>query len=201
VQTKLAELEAEARKSAINAPALRKELAKKKQEAWHVTDFIAATGRQCLATVQSRLEAAEAGIKQIEELLSRASEPDPVTFAPNDVEQYLKSKLHDLQGLLTSEPVTGKEVLRRHIARVILTPGLVDGKRVLYVTVEFKFTNGGGNSDVLLTGSMDASMQQYGFSTITVPGLALDTSRVRRKSMLPKQTAENGDTRETPCAA
>lgn len=83
MQTKPAELEAEARKSAINAPALRKELAEKKQGAWHVTDFIAATGRQCLATVQSRLEAAEARIKQIEELLSRASEPDPVTFAPN----------------------------------------------------------------------------------------------------------------------
>ena len=40
VQTKLAEQEAEARKSAINAPALRKELAEKKQEAWHLTDFI-----------------------------------------------------------------------------------------------------------------------------------------------------------------
>jgi hypothetical protein len=38
--TKLAEQEAEARKSAINAPALRKELAEKKQEAWHLTDFI-----------------------------------------------------------------------------------------------------------------------------------------------------------------
>jgi hypothetical protein len=35
-------------------------------------------------------------------------------------------------------------------------------------------------------------MQQYGFSTITVTGLALDTSRVRRQPMPPKQTAEKG---------
>jgi hypothetical protein len=94
--------------------------------------------------------------------------------------------------LATSEPVTGKEMLRRHISRVILTPGLVDGRRVLYVSVEFELTSGGANSDVLLTGSMDAFSQQYGFSTITVTGLALDTSRVRRKAIPPKQTAENG---------
>jgi site-specific DNA recombinase len=191
-QTKLAERQAEARKSAINTPALRKELAERKQEAWRLTDFIVATGRQCLATVQSRLEAADARIEQIEELLSRASEPDPVTFAPNDIKQCLESKLHDLNSVLTSEPVTGKEVLRRHISRVILAPGLMNGKRVLYVTVEFKLANGGDNSDVLLTGSMDASMQQYGFRTITVGGLTLDTSRVRRKSEAPRQEAHNG---------
>lgn len=191
-QTKLTELEAEAQKNAINAPALRKELAEKKQEAWNLTDFIVATGRQCVATVQSRLEAADSRIKQIEELLSRASEPDPVTFAPHDIKQYLESKLHDLQGVLTSEPITGKEVLRRHISRVILTPGLGDGKRVLCVTVEFRLANSGDNSDVLLTGSMDASMQQYGFSTITVSGLTLDTSRVRRKPEAPKQEVDNG---------
>lgn len=63
---------------------------------------------------------------------------------------------------------------------------------MLYVSVEFELTSGGANSDVLLTGSMDAFSQQYGFSTITVTGLALDTSRVRRKATPPKQTAENG---------
>ena len=193
VQTKLAERQAEAKKNAVNAPALRKELAEKKQEAWNLTDFIAASGRQCSATIQVRLEAAEARIQQIEELLSRASEPDPaVTFAPDDIEQYLVSKLNDLQVVLTSEPVTGKEMLRRHISRVILTPGLVDGTRVLYVSVEFTLTSGGATSDVLLTGSMDASMQQYGFSTITVSGLTLDTSRVRRKPKRPERAAENG---------
>jgi site-specific DNA recombinase len=193
VQTKLAERQAEAKKNAVNAPALRKELAEKKLEAWNLTDFIAASGRQCSATIQVRLEAADARIKQIEELLPHASEPDPVvTFGPDDIEKYLVSKLHDLQVVLTSEPVTGKEMLRRHISRVILTPGLVDARRVLYVSVEFELTSGGANSDVLLTGSMDAFSQQYGFSTITVSGLTLDTSRVRRKPEPAKQEAENG---------
>jgi hypothetical protein len=44
----------------------------------------------------------------------------------------------------------------------------------------------------MLTDGVDASMQQYGFSTITVSGLTLDTSRVRRKSEAPKQEADNG---------
>jgi site-specific DNA recombinase len=39
----------------------------------------------------------------------------------------------------------------------------------------------------------DASMQQYGFSTITVSGLTLDTSRVRRKPKGPEQEQENGE--------
>lgn len=161
-----------------------------------MTDFIAASGRQSSATIQVRLEAADARIKQIEEPLSRASEPDPVvTFAPDDIEQYLVSKLHDLQVVLTSEPVKGKEMLRRHISRVILTPGLVGGRHVLYVSVEFKLTSGGANSDVLLTGSMDAFSQQYGFSTIRVSGLVLDTSRVRRKPVpIRPQTDESSGT-------
>ncbi len=35
-------------------------------------------------------------------------------------------------------------------------------------------------------------MQQYGFSTITVSGLTLDTSRVRRKPEAPKQETDDG---------
>lgn len=190
VQSKLAELQAEARKNAVNVPALRKELAAKEQEAWNLTDFIVASGRQCSPTIQSRLEAAETRIREIEGLLSCSSEPDAaITFAPDDIKEYLASKLHDLQTVLTSEPMTGKQLLRRNISRVILTPGQQDGKRVLHVAVEFKLANG-GNSGVLLTGSMDAFMQQYGFSTITVTGLTLDASRVRQKPPAPKQTQQ-----------
>jgi hypothetical protein len=181
VQKKVSELQAEVRKIAINAPALRKELAEKKQEAWNLTDFIAASGRQCLATVQFRLEAVDVRIKEIEGLLSHATEPDDVVaLSPDDIRDNLIAKLRDMQSVLTSEPVIGKQVLRRHISRVILTPGLVDGKRAAHVCVEFRLGSD-GNSDVLLTGSMDAVSQQYGFSTITVSGLVLDTSRIRRK--------------------
>jgi len=75
------------------------------------------------------------------------------------------------------------QVLRRHIKGVVLTPGNVEGERVFNVDVEFKLDST-GDSDVLLTGSMDASMQQYGFNTITVTGLVLDT-RVVRKRRIP----------------
>jgi hypothetical protein len=67
----------------------------------------------------------------------------------------------------------------------------VDGKRVLYVTVEFKLASG-GNSGVLLTESVDASMQQYGFSTITVTGLTLDTSRIRRMTSTEATAGNDG---------
>jgi site-specific DNA recombinase len=187
VQEKVSKLQAEARKNAVNAPALRKELAEKKQEAWNLTDSIAAYGRQCLATVQERLEAAEARIKEIEERLSQASEPDSfISFSPDDIRENLKAKLSDILSVLTSEPVIGKQVLRRHINRVVLTPGEVEGERVFYVDVEFKLDSA-ADSGVLLTGSMDASMQQYGFSTITITGPTLEACRVYRKRSHSKQ--------------
>ena len=61
---------------------------------------------------------------------------------------------------------------------------------MFYVAVEFEL-GGAGNSGVVLQTMLDASMQQYGFSTITVTGLTLDTSRVRRKPETPEQAAEN----------
>jgi hypothetical protein len=70
-----------------------------------------------------------------------------------------------------------------------LTPGEIDSKRVFHVTVEFEL-GGGGNSDVVLTGSVEAISQQYGFSTIPVTGLTLHTRRTQRKARLPQQASE-----------
>lgn len=198
VQQQISALEAEARKNAVNAPALRKELAQKKQEAWNLTDFIAASGRQCSGSVQSRLEAADARIKQIEELLSHANQPEPVsTISSAYIMDFLLSKLHDLQAVLTSEPVIGKQLLRQHISKVILTPGDVEGKRVLRVKVEFTLI-GGGNSGVVLTETMDAFSQHYGFSTITVTGLVLDACRLyRKRASLSGDAGENTTTVST----
>ena len=64
LQDRLAELRELARKNTVNAPALRKELADKKQEAWNLTDFIVANGRQSSPTIQARLATAEARIKE-----------------------------------------------------------------------------------------------------------------------------------------
>jgi site-specific DNA recombinase len=198
VQKRVSELQAEASKNAVNAPELRKELAEKKQEAWHMTDYIVVNGRQCSPTVQSRLEAADARIKEIEEQLSRASEPLPMfSLSPDEIKESILTKLRDLQGVLNSQPLVGKQMLRQHIKRVTLTPGELDGKRIFYVAVEFEL-GGAGNSGVLLTGSVDAFSQQYGFNTITVTGLAIDACRVyRKRTPLPILPERNG----TPPAA
>lgn len=176
---------------AVNAPELRKELAQKQQEAWGLTDCLVENGRQSLPTVRARLAAAEARIAEIEDLLARAKEPEPiVAFTAKDIKEHLLDKLRDLQSVLISSPQIGKQTLPKYIGKIAFTPGEDNGKRVLHVVVEFKL--GGGNSGVVLTGSVDASMQQYGFSTITVRGLTLDTSRVRRKPEAPTQETDNG---------
>jgi site-specific DNA recombinase len=188
---RLVEHEAEACRNAINVPELHRELAERRLEAVNMTDFIVASGRQSWPTVQARLAAAEARIMEIDKALARAKEPAPmIAFTTDEIKEHLRGQLRDLQSVMTSAPLAGKQIIRKHFRKITLTPGDVAGEPVFHVAVEFEL--GGGDSGVVLNGSVDASMRQYGFSTITVNGLTLDTSRVRRKPEAPKQEAENG---------
>ena len=190
VQKRISELQAQVRKEIIDAPDLRKELAEKKQEAWNMTDFIVANGCQSSPTVHTRLALAEIRIKEIEEQLSRARAPSIVAFSPDEIKQQLLSKVQDLQSVLTSLPLLARQILRKHIRKIILTPGQLDGKRVLEAAVEFELGSE-GDLGVMLTETPDGSSQQYGFSSITVTGRALHTRALREKRALlpPMQSA------------
>jgi hypothetical protein len=51
------------------------------------------------------LAAAEARIKEIEELLARTKEPEPVTaFSIEELKKHLVSRLRDLEAVLTFNP-------------------------------------------------------------------------------------------------
>jgi len=73
-------------------------------------------------------------------------------FTAKDINDHLTDKLNDLQSVLASSPMIGKQIIRNHISRITLTPGENDGKRVLQVSVEFDC--GPGKSGVLLNGSV-----------------------------------------------
>ena len=196
MERKLAELQTEAK--AINVPELRKELAENYQQAQKWTQFIVTCSRQSWPIVEAELSAVQARITEIDKILARTKQTEPlVGFTVERIKKDLHDKLYDLQAVLTSEPLLGKQIIRKYIKKVRLTPGQLDGKRVFYVDIDFDF--GGANSGVLLTGSMDASMQQYGFSTITVSGLTLDTRRARRKPTGPKDAQER-DGGEAPAS-
>ena len=180
LEARIAELKAEAHKNAINRPELLKERAEKMQEAWALTDFIVAHGSQASRTVQARLAAAEDRVKEIDERLLLAKDPEPIAFTAGQIADHLRERLSNFHSVLTSTPLVGKQIIRKHIKKITLKPGEADGKRVLYASVEFEFNGGGGDSGVLLTESMDAFGQQYGFTTITVTGLVLETHRIRK---------------------
>jgi site-specific DNA recombinase len=127
VQNRISELQAEARKNAVNAPELQKELEQKKREAWNITDVIASMGRDSSPMLQSRLQAAEARMREIAELLVRAKEPEPIVgFSVDEVKQDFLSKLHDLQAAFTGSPQVGRQILQKHIRKITLTPGEID---------------------------------------------------------------------------
>ena len=113
-----------------------------------------------------------------------------LTFSAEELKEDLVNKLVDVEAALTGTVELGRQVIRKHVKRVTLTPGEIEGKPVFHVTVEFEL-GGAGNSGVVLPSMLDASMQQYGFSTIAVTGLTLDTRRVRRKTSRSEATAGN----------
>ncbi len=181
VQKRMSKLQADARKNALNAPALRKEWEQKKQEACNITDVMATMGRNSSPMLQSRLQAAEERMQEIEQLLARAKEPEPIIgFSVDAIKENLLTKLADLKAVLTSSPQVGRQILGKYIRRITLTPSGIEGERVLYADVEFELV-AGGNSGVLLTDGGDAFSQQYGFSTIAITGPVLETRPVRNK--------------------
>jgi DNA invertase Pin-like site-specific DNA recombinase len=192
IQKRVDELQVEARKNAINVPELVKQLAEELLEARNIREFIAKAGSRAPMTLLGDLEGRDARVKKIEDLLARTKQPEPgIRLSADEIREHLLSKLGNLQAVLTSQPLLGRTILREHIRRITLTPGEMGGRRIFHVGVEFAL-GGLGGSGVMLTDGVDASMQQYGFSTITVSGLTLDTSRVRRKPEAPKQESENG---------
>jgi hypothetical protein len=144
-------------------------------------------------TLIDDLEERDARVKKIEELLARAKQPEPgIRLSADEIKEQLLGKLGNFQAVLTSEPLLGRKILREHIRKITLTPGEINKKRILHVSVEFEL-GGLGNSGVLLTDGVDAFSQQYGFHTITVTGLALEACRLyRRQARLPILSDPNG---------
>jgi DNA invertase Pin-like site-specific DNA recombinase len=193
IQAHIAKLEAEARKHTLDMPALLKELAEERQEVTNITGFIAKAGSRAPLSLLDDLAKRDTRIKQIEERLAHAQDitGPMIGLTLGEVRDFVHAKLDDLQGVLTSSAEAGRQILQKHITKITLTPGEKDANCVYHVAVEFGLS-GRGNSGVLLNGAVDASSQQYGFSTITVTGLALDLSRVRRKNALVTRGAEGG---------
>lgn len=186
-------LQVEAHKNAFNVPELLKQLAEEQQEARNIKEFIAKAGSRAPMTLLDDLEERDARVKKIQDLLARAKQPEPVIrLSADEIREQLVSKLGKLQAVLTSEPLLGRKILREHIRKITLTPGEINNKRMLHVSVEFEL-GGLGNTGVMLTDGVDAFSQQYGFNTITVTGLAIDACRVyRKRAPLPILPERNG---------
>jgi hypothetical protein len=190
LEARIPELQAEARKNAINRPELLKERAEKVQEAWALTDFIVAHGSQASPTIQTRLAAAEVRVKEIDERLAIAKEPDAIALTAAQIAEYLREKLSSLQSVLTSEPLLGSWASKLFGSIFAKSRSHRANSKASGFSTLLWSLNWGRNSGVMLTESMDALSQQYGFSTITVTGLVLETHASQKKrTTVPKESA------------
>lgn len=171
VQKHELEIRAEAQRNSSNVPTLRNELMELKRESRNLLEFIGKAGTDAPVSLLGRLSELDAGIKKIEEQLFQANQPEPIrSLSIDELEERVLTQIRDLQSVLTSEPLIAKQVLRRIIKKITLTP---TGKRgALAVTVDF-WLGGGGDSGVMLTGTLESYRQHYGFPPITIEGLEM----------------------------
>lgn len=184
LESKLSELQRDASKNALHASVLRQELADKRHEASSLTDFIIANGRSSWPTIKERLALTDARITEIQQLLDRASSPEPlVKLSADQIKECVVGRLRDINRVLTTSRQEGKQIIRRHIRKIMLTPDRISGKAVLRASVEFNL-NAVGKPAVVPTGEVEGSSQHYGFETLLLTGLVLEIRRRQRAKLL-----------------
>ena len=89
-----------------------------------------------------RLAETEAHAKAIERQLVHAQDTISVSLLFEDIkeqaQEYVQSKLQNLRLVLTAGPVIGKQLIRKHISKITLTPKK-DEKNVLDISIDFRF--------------------------------------------------------------
>jgi site-specific DNA recombinase len=150
---------------------LKNELAEHKREADNIVEFIGKAGGNAPASLVIRLSALESQIKSLEHKVAGLTRPAP-SITRAELTNFVAAKLREVQAVLSGSPEAAKQILRKHIARITLTPTGTRG--TFQVTVAFAGCYADGAEAVLQPGGLQSSLQHYGFSSLTLGGPLLD---------------------------
>lgn len=146
-----------ASEAASNGPMLEAECSELEKQARRLVDAIAQHGYS--AFMSAELARVESRLADVERLLAVKQTPKLPTFTDEQVRNFLRNECENFCELLTSDPETARQELRKRIKRLVLTPKeMPDGTVVLEVSGDVELLRTG---DVLVESALDETVHHY----------------------------------------
>jgi site-specific DNA recombinase len=165
-----------AQQIALDASTLKEKQRRLRDQAENVVTAIAMMGASEL--LSKELKSLETQLKNLEQMLAAPDTIDAEPPSETAIREFLDRVFADLQSLLTAEPESAKQALRRYVTKLVMKPVPSDERPVYEVTGDLNlFACSTGPNDVLLAGSIHKSSKQYGVMPFSI---ILNTRASRR---------------------
>ena len=116
----LREIQEEKEREAGSVTNLQKRCRELKAKADNIAAAVAKAGP--LESLLGQLSGLEREIAQIDERLNEINNPLDLAATIDEVRRFVTAKMTDLKTILRADAITAREVLSRHIQRLVLTP-------------------------------------------------------------------------------
>lgn len=148
LQARLRELQEQTLKAADAVTALQNQRRDLKTRANNLGEAIGQMGHS--ATLLQQLATVEAEIERIDERLAVANQPLDVAFSLESIRDFVAEKTLDFKAAFDAEPSKAKEILARHIERLVLTPRETADGMVYDVSGDIDLFGGDGKAMTLV---------------------------------------------------
>jgi len=160
------------REAAAQDSQLKEELAGLEKEQENLVDGIAKHGFS--PALSARLAAVESRIVQIQKLRNAGVETKLPEFTTEEIREFVQRKSQEFANILAGDAAIAREQLRKRITKLVLTPKQTQDGSVFEVTGDVSLFQ--GNSDVMLTNSLEGIAEHYINPRILLTGVVLDPS-------------------------
>jgi DNA invertase Pin-like site-specific DNA recombinase len=163
------QLAAEASSNPSQLEAERSEL---EVQARRLVDAVAQHGYSSFLSAE--LARVESRLAEVERLLANKPTPKMPTFTDKQIRLFLRKECADFCEVLTSDPESARQQIRKRIKKLILTPKQTPEGWVLEVSGDIELLRSG---DVLVQGALDETSQHYTRFCVVLAGVVLDPSQ------------------------
>jgi site-specific DNA recombinase len=144
LQKRLRELQEQTLKAADTISTLQSQRRDLKARANNLGEAIAQMGHS--ATLLQQLAMLESEIERIDERMALANQPLDLAFSLESIRDFVSDKAMDFSAAFDSEPAKAKEILVRHIDRIVLTPRDAEEGMVYDVSGDIDLFGGDGRA-------------------------------------------------------
>jgi site-specific DNA recombinase len=148
LQKRLRDIQEQTLKAADAVTTLQSQRRDLKTRANNLGDAIGQMGHS--ATLLQQLATVESEIERIDERLAVANQPLDLAFSIETIRDFVADKTLDFKAAFDSEPVKAKEILARHIERLVLTPREAEDGPVYDVSGDIDLFGGDGRAMTLV---------------------------------------------------